>query len=337
MPQNTAEIKGKKAASATIPLTWKKAWLATPGPIKFSDYAILFVKGLCMGTADIVPGVSGGTVAFITGIYYSLLTAISSFNWKTILQALRFKGKEALSEIHLRFIVTLASGITLAVVSTAHLMHYLLTEYAIMTWSLFFGLIAASIIIISHSIKNLISSLPTLLSGTLIAYAITGLIPLHTPEEPWFIFFCGFFAICAMILPGLSGSFILLILGKYAFITAALRNPFMLENIQIIFIFIAGCLAGILGFSRIISYGLMRWHDFTIAFLTGLMIGALRKVWPWKVALESQIISGKEYVIREENVWPLLDVNLAIALLLMSSGFVMVLILEKFSVKNSSN
>ncbi len=337
MPQNTAEINEKKTASASKPLTWKKAWLATPGPIKFSDYANLFVKGLCMGTADIVPGVSGGTVAFITGIYYSLLTAISSFSWKTILQALRFRGKEALSKIHLRFIVTLASGIALAVVSTAHLMHYLLTEYAIMTWSLFFGLITASIIIVSHSIKNLISSLPTLLSGTLIAYAITGLIPLHTPEEPWFIFFCGFVAICAMILPGLSGSFILLILGKYAFITAALRNPFMLENIQIIFIFITGCLAGILGFSKIISYGLLRWHDFTIAFLTGLMIGALRKVWPWKVALESQIIRGKEYVIREENVWPLLDGNLAIALLLMSSGFVMVLILEKFSVKNSSN
>ena len=337
MPKNPAENEEKTAASTSKPDTWKKAWMASPGPGTYSDHAILLLKGVCMGTADIVPGVSGGTVAFITGIYHALLTAISSFNWITFLQVLRLQGKEALSELHLRFLVTLAAGITLAVVSTAHLMHYLLTEYSVQTWSLFFGLIAASIIVVSHSIKNRISSFPTLLLGTLLAYGITGLIPLHTPKEPWFIFFCGVVAICAMILPGLSGSFILLVLGKYAFITAALRNPFLLENTQILLIFLAGCVAGILGFSRILRYGLMRWHDFTIAFLTGLMIGAMRKVWPWKVALESQIIRGKEYVIREENVWPMMDGDLVIALLLMSTGFALVLLLEKFSGRSSAN
>jgi len=337
MPQNPAENEEKTAASTSKPDTWKKAWMASPGPGTYSDHAILLLKGVCMGTADIVPGVSGGTIAFITGIYHALLTAISSFNWRTFLQVLRLHGKEALSELHLRFLVTLAAGITLAVVSTAHLMHYLLTEHPVQTWSLFFGLITASIIVVSHSIKNRISSFPTLLLGTLLAYGLTGLIPLHTPEEPWFIFFCGVVAICAMILPGLSGSFILLVLGKYAFITAALRNPFMLENTQILLIFIAGCIAGILGFSRILRYGLMRWHDFTIAFLTGLMIGAMRKVWPWKVALESQIIRGKEYVIREENVWPMMDGDLVIALLLMSTGFTLVLLLEKFSRRSSAN
>ena len=111
----------------------------------------------------------------------------------------------------------------------------------------------------------------------------------------------------------------------------------MLENIQILLIFFAGCVVGILGFSRIIRYGLLRWHDFTIAFLTGLMIGAMRKVWPWKVALESQIIRGKEYVIREENVWPLMDADLVNALLLMSSGFAVILLLEKFSERRSAN
>ena len=337
MPQYPVENKEKTAASSSKPIRWKKAWMATPGPVTYSDHAILFLKGVCMGTADIVPGVSGGTVAFITGIYHSLLTAISSFNWKTFLQALCFRGKEALSELHLRFIVTLAAGIALAVVSTAHLMHYLLTEHAVQTWSLFFGLITASIIVVSHSIKNRISSFPTLILGTLLAYGITSLMPLHTPEEPWFIFFCGVVAICAMILPGLSGSFILLVLGKYAFITAALRNPFMLENTQILLIFLAGCVAGILGFSRILHYGLMRWHDFTIAFLAGRMIGAMRKVWPWKVALESQIIRGKEYVIREENVWPLMDGDLVIAMLLMFTGFALVLVLEKFAGRISAN
>ena len=337
MLQNPTENKEETSALASKPETWRNAWMASPGPVKYSEHAILFLKGVFMGTADIVPGVSGGTVAFISGIYYALLSAISSLNWKTFRQALRFRGKEALSELHLRFLFTLASGIALAVVSTAHLMHYLLTQHSIQTWSLFFGLITASIIVVSHSIKNRISSFPILFLGTLISYGITGLIPLHTPDEPWFIFFCGVVAICAMILPGLSGSFILLVLGKYAFITAALRNPFLLENTQILIIFFAGCVVGILGFSRIIRYGLLHWHDFTIAFLTGLMIGAMRKVWPWKVALESQIIRGKEYVIREENVWPLMDGDLVNAIFLMSSGFALVLLLEKFSVRRFDN
>ena len=337
MPNNLAKTNEKIGAAASKPETWKKAWMASPGPVTYSEHAILFLKGFCMGTADIVPGISGGTIAFITGIYNSLLSAISSLNWRIFLQALRFRGKEALSEIHMRFLITLAAGISLAIVSTAHLMHYLLTEHAVKTWSLFFGLIAASIIVVSHSIKNRISNLPTLFLGTLIAYGITGLIPLHTPEEPWFIFFCGLVGVCAMILPGLSGSFILLVLGKYAFITAALRNPFALENTQIILIFIVGCVVGILVFSRIIRYGLVHWNDFTIALLTGLMIGAMRKVWPWKIALESQIIRGKEYVVREENIWPMLDGDLVSALVLMTVGFVVVLVLEKFSVRNYAN
>ena len=337
MPQKQSDIKETPAALASKHETWRKAWMASPGPIKYTEHGTLFLKGVLMGTADIIPGVSGGTIAFITGIYYSLLSAISSLNLRTFRQAISLKGKEALSEIHLRFLVTLASGIALAVVSTAHIMNYFLTEHAIQTWSLFFGLITASIIVVSHSIKNRISSFPTLFLGALISYGITGLIPLHTPEDPWFIFFCGVVAICAMILPGLSGSFILLVLGKYAFITASLRNPFLLENTQILLIFLAGCVAGILGFSRIIRYGLTHWHDFTIAFLTGLMIGAMRKVWPWKVTLESQIIRGKEYVIREENVWPLMDFDLVNPLLLMTAGFVLVLLLEKLSVKKSVN
>ena len=149
MPQKPAENEEKTAGSASKPETWKKAWMASPGPVTNSDHATLFLKGACMGTADIVPGVSGGTVAFITGIYHALLTAISSFNWRTFLQVLRFRGKDVLSELHLRFLVTLATGIALAVFSTAHLIHYLLTEHAVQTWSLFFGLITASIIVVS--------------------------------------------------------------------------------------------------------------------------------------------------------------------------------------------
>ena len=311
--------------------TWKKAWMTSPGPKTFTEHAYLFFKGVGMGTADIVPGVSGGTIAFITGIYEALLTAIASINSRLVLQVLRLNLKQALAGLHLRFLVTLVCGIVLAIISTSHLMHYLLTEHAVQTWSVFFGLITASILVVAHSINKRFTTFPALILGAILAYGITGLIPLYTPEEPWFIFFSGMIAICAMILPGLSGSFILLILGKYAFITAALRNPVNPDNLEIILIFITGCLVGILGFSRILRYGLARWHDYTLALLTGIMLGSMRKVWPWKITLESQIIRGKEHVLREENVWPLLDFEFGIALLLMVAGFVLVMLLDKIS------
>jgi putative membrane protein len=332
MPPESTDISVKSTSeNSTSTDTWKKAWLTSPGPQTLAEHVYLFLKGVGMGTADIVPGVSGGTIAFITGIYEALLTAISSINSRFILQTLRLNFKQALAGLHLRFLVTLVFGIALAIISTSHLMHYLLTVHPTQTWSVFFGLITASIIVVGHSINNRFASFPTVILGILLAYGITGIIPLHTPEDPWFIFFSGMIAICAMILPGLSGSFILLILGKYAFITAALRNPFNLDNLEIILIFIAGCLIGILGFSRILRYGLVRWHDYTLAILTGIMIGSMRKVWPWKITLESQIIRGKEYVLREENVWPLLDLEFGITLLLMVGGFVLVILLDKIS------
>ena len=309
--------------------TWKKAWMATPGPKTFTEHTYLFLKGLGMGTADIVPGVSGGTIALITGIYEALLNAISSFSSRPFLQFLRLNFKQALSGIHLRFLTTLVFGIAFAIISTSHLIHFLLTEHPVKIWSVFFGLITASILVLGHSINNRFSSFPALILGTIFAYGITGLIPLNTPEELWFIFLSGMIAISAMILPGLSGSFILLILGKYAFITAALRNPFNPDNLEIILVFVAGCLVGVLGFSRILRYALERWHDYTLAVLTGIMLGSMRKVWPWKITLESQIIRGNEHTLREENVWPLLDFELGIALLLMGTGFLMVMLLDK--------
>jgi Predicted membrane protein len=331
MPPDSKEIsKENDPLTKTRSTTWTESWMASPGPVTVAEHLNLFIKGLGMGTADIVPGVSGGTIAFITGIYHSLLTAISSINGKLFRQALRLRFKEALAELHLRFLITLVSGIAVALISTAHLMHYLLTEHPVPTWSIFlvdhcfnFG--------VGHSINNRVTSFPALALGTLLAYGITGLIPLHTPEEPWYIFFSGMIAICAMILPGLSGSFILLILGKYVFITAALRNPFAQDNLGIILIFIAGCIIGILGFSRFLRYGLERWHDFTLALLTGFMIGAMRKVWPWKITLESQIIRGKEHVLLEENVWPLVNTELWISILLMGVGFAAVMFLDKIS------
>lgn len=288
-----------------------------------------------MGTADIIPGVSGGTIAFITGIYYQLLEAIASVNLNFIQSFFRFDWKSALAEIHIRFLVPLILGIGLAVVSTARLMHYLLKDHPVPTWSLFFGLIGASILVVGKEIQDWKTGTPSIVIGTAAAFGIVGLIPVHTPETWWFILLCGMIAICAMILPGISGSFILLILGKYEFITGAIKNPFDLQNMIILCIFLVGCVIGILGFSRVLSYFLKHYHNITISVLTGLMIGAMRKVWPWKEVLDTQTIRGKVYVIREQNVLPQIDSSFFLAVGIMVIGFVFVILLERWARRTS--
>tara|TARA_Y100001970_G_C14205657_1_gene843792 strand:+ start:874 stop:1881 length:1008 start_codon:yes stop_codon:yes gene_type:complete len=332
MPKNRAiNLKNTRKDKASNSKSWKNAFMASPGPKSILEYWYLFLKGICMGTADIVPGVSGGTIAFITGIYNPLLSAISSINSKIFLKIYRLNFKEALSEFHFRFLFTLFLGITIAIITTANLMNYLINEYPIQIWSFFFGLISASIFFILQSIKNILTILPIVLLGTTISFVISGLIPLNTAEGSFFIFFCGMIAICAMILPGLSGAFILLIFGKYEFITSALKNPLIIENLKIILIFCSGCIIGIIFFSKLIRYSMLRWHDYTLAILTGFMIGSMRKVWPWKITLETQIIRGKEYVLREENIWPSVDQEIVISFVIMFFGFFLVFILEKFT------
>jgi putative membrane protein len=322
MPESKTESEVK--------LTWLKAWNNAPGPKSTRETLTLFGKGLAMGTADIIPGVSGGTIAFITGIYQNLLSAISSINFSSIWLGFQGKFKEALIEIHLKFLFVLFGGVFVAVLSTAHLMHFLLANYPVEIWSLFFGLILASIWYVGRAIPrwNVPALLTTTASG-LFAYQVVGLIPIQTPNSPQFLFFCGLIAICAMILPGLSGSFLLLILGKYQFITGALRSPFEDGHLDALLVFMSGCLIGILGFSRILKFCLQHFEQITMCLLFGLMIGAMRKVWPWKVVIESELINGKEYVVREENILPLLDVSLVVPLVMFLLGMSAVIILEQ--------
>lgn len=313
-----------------VELTWSQAWNSAPGPKSTREALTLFGKGLAMGTADIIPGVSGGTIAFITGIYHHLLSAISSINLSSIWLGLRGKFKEALVEIHLKFLLILFGGIVVAVLSTARLMHFLLSNYPVEIWSLFFGLVLASIWYVGRAIPTWnITALLTTTAGGLFAYQVVGLIPIQTPNSPQFLFFCGLIAICAMILPGLSGSFLLLILGKYQFITGALRSPFDDGHLEALLVFISGCLIGILSFSRILKFCLQRFEQITMCLLTGLMIGAMRKVWPWKVVIESELINGKEYVVREENILPVLDASLLMPLVMFFLGMSAVIILEQ--------
>ena len=313
-----------------VELTWTRAWNSAPGPKSVREALTLFGKGLAMGTADIIPGVSGGTVAFITGIYNHLLSAISSINLSSIWLGLRGKFKEAIVKIHLKFLLVLFGGIVVAVLSTARLMHFLLVSYPVEIWSLFFGLVLASIWYVGRAIPTWnIAALLSITAGGFFAYQVVGLIPIQTPNSPQFLFFCGSIAICAMILPGLSGSFLLLILGKYQFITSALRSPFEEGHLEALLVFISGCLIGLFSFSRILKFCLQRFEQITMCLLTGLMIGAMRKVWPWKVVIESELINGKEYVVREENILPLLDANLFMPLVMFFLGISAVITLEQ--------
>jgi putative membrane protein len=322
----------KKKASFSH-MTWLQAVKHSPGPDTIRDSALLSLKGLCMGSADVIPGVSGGTIALITGIYEDLLAAIKSINTTALKKALSGDIKGAMALIHIRFLLFLFLGIGTAIISLARLMNYLINNQPVYTWSLFFGLIVASILIVGKKVSpwNMGAS-AAFIGGTVAAWMIVGLIPVSTPEDLWFIFLAGFIAICAMLLPGLSGAFILLIIGKYEFLTATLKNPFLPANAMVIIVYCAGTAAGILCFSRFLKWLLDRWHNATMAFLTGLMAGSLRKIWPWKETLESIIIRGKPHILREQNILPPdFGSPFLLALTLAGVGVIVVLVLDRMS------
>ena len=326
-----------KEKSPPASKTWLQAVKNSPGPDTIKDSALLSLKGLCMGSADVIPGVSGGTIALITGIYEDLLAAIKSINTAALKKVLSGDIKGAVALIHIRFLFFLFLGIGTAIISLARLMNYLINNQPVYTWSLFFGLIVASILIVGKKVNPWnMTACVAFLGGTGAAWVIVGMIPVSTPEDLWFIFISGFIAICAMLLPGLSGAFILLIIGKYEYLTATLKNPFMPSNAMVIVVYCAGTAAGILCFSRFLKWLLDRWHNTTMAFLTGLMAGSLRKIWPWKETLESVIIRGKPHILREQNILPPdFGSPFLLALVLAVVGVIVVLILDRISGESS--
>ncbi|MCK5469307.1 MAG: DUF368 domain-containing protein, partial [Cyclobacteriaceae bacterium] len=248
------------------------------------------------------PGVSGGTIAFITGIYEELLNSIKSIDKNAIQLLLGGKITALWKHINGKFLITLFSGIFVSVFSLAKLIHYLLNNHPIQLWSFFLGLIIISSLLVSREINRwktqvVISGI----AGILIAYFITEATPATTPDNYLFIFLSGAIAICAMILPGISGSFILLILGKYEFIIESIKDV----NILVIVVFGLGCVVGLLSFSRLVSWLLNKYHDITIAILAGFMIGSLNKIWPWKETLSTRLNNKGEFVpLVQKNIWP---------------------------------
>ncbi|MEO9804574.1 MAG: DUF368 domain-containing protein [Reichenbachiella sp.] len=308
----------------------------------FKDYFLLFLKGIGMGSADVVPGVSGGTIAFITGIYEELLSSINSFDAKAFRLLFSFKIKEFWIKVNGSFLLPLVAGILLSAMTLAKIITFLLDKHPIQIWSFFFGLIIISSISVAKEINkwNFYTFISGL-CGIAIAYVITMVTPSTTPNELWFVFISGAVAICAMILPGISGSFILLILGKYAYIMSALKNL----DTTIIAVFASGCVIGLFTFSRLISWFLQKFHNYAIALLAGFMIGSLNKIWPWKKAELFRFNShGEQVPTFERNLLPTdyyaetgHSPMIIQAILFMALGFMMVVIMEKiaFAIKKA--
>ena len=250
------------------------------------DYLVIGLKGACMGGADVIPGVSGGTIAFITGIYDEFVGSIATLDASAVSLLLKGRFKDFWKHINGSFLMAVLVGIGISVVSLAGLMQMLLSDFPIQTWAFFFGLIVASSIFILRGISGWKLRDGFLLAlGCVLGVVVCTLSPTQTPDALWFIFLSGAIAICAMILPGISGSFILLILGKYEYMMSCITNVVsgqdVLSNITILAIFLIGALVGIVAFSKFLHWLLAKWNKETLIVLAGFIIGSLVKVWPW--------------------------------------------------------
>jgi len=301
----------------------------------FLSYLDLTIKGFCMGASDVVPGVSGGTMAFILGIYEELIRAIRSFDLNFIRLLLSIKIRDAIDYASCRFLAAVGLGIFIAIFSLSRALSWLLENQPVLIWSFFFGLILASLLIVGRYLDQWNLSISVwMLVGAVGAYLLVGIVPVATPNSPWFLFLCGAIAICAMILPGISGSFILVLLGKYRYFLEAVNN----WDLFTLILGAAGAGLGLITFVRLLNWLLKRHHDLVIALLTGLMLGSLRKVWPWKMTLENVTGSHESIIsITQRNILPQQwNYEVVIAISLMVIGFLVVFFLNTLSEKRSA-
>ncbi|MDR2651190.1 MAG: DUF368 domain-containing protein [Prevotellaceae bacterium] len=305
--------------------------------MKKVNYILTFFKGIAMGAADVIPGVSGGTIAFITGIYERLINAIKNINIANIKLLLRGKFGEFWKNVDGAFIVVLLSGIAVSFVSLARLMTFLIETQPVAVWSFFSGLIVASTIFVARDVKWNIKTLTAFVIFTVIAFFVTSPenSPLNSSAEYWYIFLCGAIAICAMILPGISGSFILVLLGQYLFMMKSLAE----FDFIIIGIFLCGAGIGIVMFSRVLSWLFKHFKMITLASLTGFMFGSLNKIWPWKETLSTFTDNhGIEQPLSQKNILPSVyseitkaDSQLLSAVMFALTGFLLIFVIEFIS------
>ncbi len=299
----------------------------------FLGYLLISFKGMAMGAADVVPGVSGGTIAFISGIYEELITSINSIN-ASLLQTLRKDGfKIFWRELNGNFLVALFTGIFISLFSLAALVSWLLENQPILLWSFFFGLVLASVFFVGKAIEKWkLGTILAFVTGTIIAYFITQLPPNENITSLPFLFLSGAVAVCAMILPGISGAFILVLMGSYKPILDAVHE----RDFKIVAVVALGAIVGLLSFAKLLKWMFSNYKNVTLALLTGFILGSLGKIWPWKKVLQTRVFGDKIIPLKELNISPFAmegDNQIIAAVILAIFGFSLIFILEKLASK----
>ncbi|MEL6341167.1 MAG: DUF368 domain-containing protein [Myxococcota bacterium] len=268
----------------------------------WSGYLLVALKGMAMGAADVVPGVSGGTIAFITGIYEELIDAIRAIGGHGLRLVWRRDFAEAWRSIHGGFLVALGFGIVLSIATLSRVVLYALNNHAEVLWAFFFGLVLGAVVVIAPQIRERgLTQWAWAVGGAGLGFAVASAVPVETPQQLPFIFVSGAIAICAMILPGVSGSFILVLLGKYEYVLSAVKAA----QYDVLLAFMAGCAVGLLAFSHVLAWLFRRFHDATVALIVGFLVGSLPKIWPWKQTLQSYVDRhGLEKPLVQRNVSP---------------------------------
>jgi putative membrane protein len=291
-------------------------------------YVLLVLRGMGMGAADVVPGVSGGTIAFITGIYEELVNSIKQINLGAVRLFFSGKWRSFWKQINGNFLLAVFGGVFVSVISLARVLEHLLEAHPILIWSFFFGLILASSYVVSRKIPRWEYPIIVALAGGIgIAFYITSVTPATTTDASWFVVLSGGLASCAMILPGISGSFILLLLGKYEFALHAVNERIILDLVLLA----TGAIFGLVTFANLLSWLLRKYHDITIALLVGFMIGSLNKIWPWKETLETIVVEGEVKPLVEKNILPALgnsEYQVGAAILLALLGIALIILIE---------
>jgi putative membrane protein len=324
------------------------------------DYVKISLSGFAMGVANVIPGVSGGTMAFLLGIYEELIESIRKFACiETIKDIFTFKIKKLLDTLPWKFLLALGVGVLIALGSCAKLFTYLVTEHTVLTFAFFFGLVAASVFAVLKKVKKWnFSRYVMFVIGIAAAFLIVTLVPVTTPNVWWLSFVAGMIVICAMILPGISGSFLLLILGQFKYVwgSVAVLASFgkgvsaevLVNSVKTVVFLGAGCVIGLGSFVHLLNYLFKKYHDLTVVTLIGFMVGSLWKLWPWKtivsysvrtksdvltVAAENieplKIAGNKIKILVDQNIWPAsFDKMFLFAVALAVVGFGIVFIME---------
>mgnify|MGYP002855979104 CR=1 FL=1 len=304
------------------------------------EVIINFLKGFAMGTANVIPGVSGGTIALIAGIFERLINAIKSFNMEAIKLFFTGKWKAFAEHVDLKFLVAVFAGIAVSILSIAKLLKYLFAAYPVFVWAFFFGLVLASVFYVGKTINRI--------SFPVIAFAIVGigialLIDFGTPAQQndniFYLTLCGIVGACSMILPGLSGSYVLLLMGDYELIMIDAINMLTsspLEALKILLPVVIGAAVGLIAFAHLLSWIFAKFHDQTLALLSGFILGSLPIIWPWKEPITTLLKDGSEKITGYHWNAPQMNTEFAIALAIAVIGVGVIVVTEHLAAKKST-